>query len=490
MSAPDIGVDIIGRFSGYAGGDPITIVLGAGASQPSGLPSWDEFAIRSIIASGLLESYELAQAFVMRQDPGIILESAKLASGDRWDDVLGSALFGAGTQPLYPSPLHKAAVDLYMKHKQTTNLCTLNYDEILEEEILLREPGDVLINIGENHTDPDDQAGSELDSDDLEDGVQGIRSVVHHRHGVYHEGKGHSMIVGMSDYAELMAKRDSWQRAFLGQAVDNGWLLLAGTSYRDPDMRQWLHEALVEQEPQHAPLVTLARQSLQVSKRRFDLLSDALRAQWEAIGLSAILVQDLADIATVIGELDWMGKPGYRTPQERARHAWNTLDRHFEALQHEFARQLEDDERHIQEAMGVAAHRATLWISDGRGKLVKWCSSGGINTRKESLRKVPTGHDSVSIAGEVLATEEVAVKDVLRSKQLDPKWQSVLAIPVKVTDGKSPGFAYAVVSFGLSPRARRILRKEAKWSAAVTALQREWEIRLSDYAFGVEEGRI
>lgn len=75
MSAPDIDRIVMESFAALAGDAHLTVVLGAGASAPSGLPTWDEFSTRLAVLSGLVETMEAAEVLLGKQDPTIVLEA-------------------------------------------------------------------------------------------------------------------------------------------------------------------------------------------------------------------------------------------------------------------------------------------------------------------------------------------------------------------------------------------------------------------------------
>lgn len=461
MSAPDIDAAIIDQFSALAGDAHLTIILGAGASAPSGLPQWDEFATRLATSSGLVATEDDARTLLSKQDHTIVLEAARVSARDRWPAMLGAALFGDdGVRPV-PSPLHLAAAAHHAQTPHSTTLATLNFDTLLEDAVLSAEDG---VTVG-------------LDGED-EPGVP----TVHHLHGVVFEDDAIQAVVGYRDYAELVSDSAAWQRRFLSRALRRGPILLAGTSYRDPDIRHWLHVILRDERPQHTAMVTIAREGLGLARETFDAIDHALAAEWESIGLTALAMQDLTDVAIVIRELQHVGSPGYRAPQERVREMWSAHGRRFAQLQREYSRELAQDAMRVAEVVGVAAHRATLWLADGEGGLARWASDSHEYTSAEGLKRVPTGHDSPWIAGEALAAEEVKLKDVDRLDGVSPTWQSVLAVPIFVADGHLPELSAAVVTFGLEDDASPLLDREDAWSSVVERLSKDWGSRLSAVA--------
>jgi hypothetical protein len=77
VSAPDIDGALIEKFAELAVDAHLTLLLGAGASAPSGLPTWDEFAQRLLLLSGVVKSRDAAETLLGKQDPTIALEAAR-----------------------------------------------------------------------------------------------------------------------------------------------------------------------------------------------------------------------------------------------------------------------------------------------------------------------------------------------------------------------------------------------------------------------------
>lgn len=452
------------NFEALAGDSHLTILLGAGASASVGLPTWDEFANRVALASGIVPSQEAGALLIEKQDPMIVLEAARQRSGANWASILSESLYGrGGMEPEVPSSLQLAAAGHFLASDGRTTLATLNFDLLLESA-LLTEGTPIVVASTDGGTYPDSP-------------------VVHHLHGLITRGNAVDAIVGFRDFADLVASDAPWQRNFLQSALERGPLLIAGTSYRDPDIRHWLHVIGRDTPPAHPALVTLVREGLELSRDDFDALSDALVAEWDAIGLRALTLHDLADVALVIRELRHTHEAGYATPSERAAQVWLQHRRRFGELQRSYSDQLAADTKEVADTLGVAAHRGTLWLADGSGRLARWASEGSLYSGLRHLKRVPSGHDSPWIAGEAIGAEEVKLKDVARESRVSPTWRSVLALPVFVGDGIHPDFASAVLTFGLSQSSIQVLEKQGSWQNLIQELASAWGTRLSTVAF-------
>jgi len=439
-----------------------TILLGAGASTTSGLPDWDTFATRLLLQSGSVLEEETAKLLLSRQDPLIVVEAARVAFADKWEPKLRNALYD-GVSSLDPSPLHLAAVGHFLAgNGEDSSLVTLNFDILLEEAIQ-RETGTDAIAVvdAEPHTNA---------------------HAVHHLHGVITPTRTESVILTLSDFTSLIADNNSWQSDYFHSALARGALIIAGTSYRDPDVRQWLHAAVHHHQADHSAFVLLAREGFAVSKEDFERLKIALSNQWKAVGLTPVLLQDHSDAAQIIRELRHYHGEHYQPPQERTMEVWHRHAESFDELQLKYVERLEVGAATMKEALDVSKLNLTLWLSNGEGRLARWAAQDRVYRDFDALRTVETGHDSPWIAGRALGADALLFQDL--DHDGTKQWKSVLAIPVPIRHPTFPTLSGAVLTIGLPDAASRFESSHLIWGLPLAKLADELGSFLSSVAFG------
>ncbi|AZZ53480.1 hypothetical protein C1I64_16520 [Rathayibacter festucae DSM 15932] len=455
VSAPDLNADVLAPFRDSGIDRHVTLLLGAGASTSSGLPGWDELAVRLLLKSGAVRSETAAQELVQRQDPLLVAEAAK-STLNRWDQGVRAALY-QGLQDLSPSSLHLAAAGHALAGgTDETTVATLNFDVLLEDAV-----------------DIEGTAEGRVD-----DEVSSTAYVVHHLHGIASPSRSEGVVLTLSDYNELLGDQDCWQQRLLTKAAQDGAIVIAGTSYRDPDVRRWLHVALADSPNGNAALVLLARQAFGVSRERFDEIKSALAGQWRAAGLQPILLEDFTDAAQIIRELRHLHRPRYRSPQQRATALWDLHVDGFDVRQPEYSDALDDDARSLRDAFDVEQLGVSLWLADGAGSVGRYASQDRTYRAATDIRRVPSGHDSAWVAGRTLGAESIVFQN------LDPagttRWGTVLALPIRVSFEGLPDIATAVLSVGLPGTAEAFSTSKAMWFDQVLDIANAWSERLSD----------
>lgn len=436
MSAADLDAETIDALRPLAV-DRLSVLLGAGASAGAGLPGWDALAQRLLLESGVADSEEEAAAFLARQDAMLAAEAAKASATD-FPSALRKALYGDGDEP-EPAVLHLAAGALSASRDPgMVQLHTLNFDRLLG--VALRRALD--------------ESGSKAVVHERAESAQGpVGSyVVNHLHGILPADpvpSSRGIVLTLGDFVELGAQPHPWQVSALQDSVQKGPLVLAGTSYRDPDIRQWLNDV----ERDHEVVVLLAREALGLDRTTFDRLKPALEAQWQAIGVRPITLHDHADAAQALRELLYLNLADYRSPRDRAREIWDAQQVHFADRQLEHNRQLQTDLDRLRTHLGPEAN-LTLWLADGSGQLARWAAPDRVYVDPARLRHVDVGFDSAWVAGQCLGRDDLLAVDLEGPRGPTQRWRSVVAAPIAVQVDGGPAFSSAVLTFGqpASPR--------------------------------------
>ncbi|MDO5866208.1 MULTISPECIES: SIR2 family protein [Paenarthrobacter] len=463
MSGADIDNQVMSVLRDLDTKDHFSILLGAGASAGVGLPDWNSLSKRLLILSGAIDDDQTATAFLAAQDPALAAEAAKSSSA-KWDDTLIDALYGGSVDEPEPGALHLAAAALALQHPPgAVELFTLNFDLLIERAIeeVADEVGKTVSLFTRTKGMP---RGKPSDFE------------VHHLHGaldpITREAK--DIVLTLSEFSALVVEQHPWQATALDNALQRGPLILAGTSYRDADIRSWLHG--LSTATKDRVVVFLARQGLGLNKTQFEKVQEALEQQWVAIGVQPVITQDYADAAQALKELPHLEATDYLPPRQRSRNLWESCLADFEALQIQHSAILESHLEDLINAVGAPAN-LVLWLCDGDSSAVRWSAPDRIYKDPGSLRKVPTGHDSPWIVGKCLGSNEVMAEDLNELSDSVRRWKHVIALPITVERDGGPAFTYAAITAALSEPPEASLLDA--WLSALGIIAGDWSDRLS-----------
>lgn len=464
MSTLEISAEFAAVLAELGAASRVSLLLGAGASAAADLPLWAPMVENLLVLSGAVSTPEAAAGLLARQDPLLAAEAALAGRDSRERSrLLYEALYGTlnpseAQDGFTSSALHNTIADLVANRPGALDLLTLNVDDLLEEAL-----GSRGLPYYSRHSAVPPDAPSAV--------------TVHHLHGLLPRADpdgGTGLVFALSDYTALAGDVDAWQRAELNSRLQHGPLLLVSTSYNDLDIRQWL-AAL----PKHHPLhVLVPRQALGLDPDQFAAVRPALVAQWEQIGVNALLVDDYSDTAQVLRELPHAGGPDYLSPHERSGRLWAAHQREFDSWQADDAAQLAADLATLSAAIGSDGN-LTLWLADGTGGLVRWSSPDRTYVSADRLRRIEGRHDSAWLAAQAFCQDGEVVDTKVRQDS-DPltetrRWRSVAALGVRVELPGGPAGPVAVLS---SASAHDFAGDPDDWADALRALAGQWAARL------------
>lgn len=285
-----------------AAADDITIVVGAGTSVESGLPTWPALLERLLcrVADGIGLSATDASSFAewtVRADgltgAGAV---AKVLLGGDFPAALRTALYEGGGDDLAAGEMARAVARLRLAFEGTpSELVTTNYDPLamLAVREALSASGRPV------RTRPKVRVVAS-DSPQRDGEI-----VVRHAHGYLPpEGspKG-TVVLSEADY-HLMQDPRSWQEDYFRQRLTDSTCLFVGSSLTDPNLLRYLWRT--GGAPRH--VAVFARQQ---HAERYERLPRAVAAaretaaarRWDAMGVVPLLVDHYAQIAQVVSEI-------------------------------------------------------------------------------------------------------------------------------------------------------------------------------------------
>lgn len=264
----------------------LTLMLGAGVSRDSKLPSWPELVVQlteeimtttelsdvknHLLASSLTEIRKVR--FLESQARAFRLVIRDCLYKDYNDDSVNSVL--------------DAVVDYISAEiaaNRTQKIITYNFDDLLERK---------LGRIGHR------EKISPIYSDETCRSAKSLIQIYHPHGYIPHDGSLDELLQSMLVFSELQYhteyfNQDSWNGLVQTQALTQSTCLFIGMSLSDPNIRRLLDRSRRMGELNHV-----------VIKRRGDKLSDfLLQSDFESLGVRTLWVDDYDEISTILGSI-------------------------------------------------------------------------------------------------------------------------------------------------------------------------------------------
>lgn len=282
------------------------MVVGAGASVESGLPSWRELLVRLLTdvgrQAGAPEDSETGQPGVSAFCDWTLANEGLLGAGAVADAAFGSQLPREVRKHLYaqsgpapqPGPLTLGVARLKELWGEHCEVVTTNYDDLLERAFVV---------VG----------GGKLADISLCAAGRRRERVVRHLHGLVTPRRtGGNLVLSEADYHRMQG--GGWQEKFVQERLEVSTCLFVGASMTDPNLLRYLYRAHAER--RH--VVVLPRQADAWTYRR-DLLpgvrearETAVLRRWRRMGVEPLQPDYYNQVAQFVGEVALLRELGGR----------------------------------------------------------------------------------------------------------------------------------------------------------------------------------
>lgn len=452
----------------------LTVLVGAGASVPSGLPDWPDLIVRLLIQRGLIDDETVARSIVAAQDVRIAAQAVFPSDVNQAERAAAVrlALWGDSTDAV-PSSLHRAVARLVRRRPPgAVQLLTLNYDDLLERALI------------DDATDHGDQARTTAPR--FDDEIPDADDVVEHLHGVLPRDETDQygeIVLTQADYNNA-ASGGTWRDDSIDRALDDdGLLVLVGTSLIDPNLLRWT--ARLEQHHHAADRVIalLPRQAYGYPAGVWDRAGDLLRSQWADLGVTAVLLDSFADVGRCIDLIDSSLEP-IVVAQSVLGGAHSNFENFQEIapdlLQHQLAR--------LTGYSGEFAN-LTLWLLDPTlSFLQRWAAHDRRFLLRGNLRRIEAEWDHPRVASLAFTTPEHGYALTSSDAHADSRehyttgrWGTIAAAVVTSTPEK-PTVPVGVLTVATAAEFEQA--EQADLVEALTLLAAEWTDTLSNLAPG------
>lgn len=293
---------LVERFSEAS---DVTLLVGAGASMESDLPSWPRL-IENLLATvaeqrGELSTAELQRTWVertIRRDnllgAGAVVEAM---STEPLDKLIPGQLYGGDDASRYvPGPIANQVAHLRDCFGDRLEILTTNYDDLIEEALIEREI--VPASRVRSYTQHRRRATRARDT-----------VGVIHLHGLAGRRGQPRKIVLTEEHYQRMQKGRCWQERLVTRRLERSPCLFVGMSLADPNLIRYLYGQRRSSEHDHAAIFVRQGEPDSPPEVRLELERSAAK-RWARCGVEAIFVDHFADAAQLLYEIAYRKRVG------------------------------------------------------------------------------------------------------------------------------------------------------------------------------------
>jgi hypothetical protein len=445
QAAFDFGSDqVVRAIRELAEADALTVVVGAGASMESGLPSWPTLLERLLLplakAQGLSKPLD-QQAFIhwLLEREGLVGAAviAEAALGEAFLKELREALYRGIPTPA-PGPTARAIARLRRQcFDADAELVTTNYDDLLELALRSSNQPD----------EPPLEVISLVDASEPETGTTPVR----HLHGLMtpkvHEG---TVVLSEAHY-HRMQDGQHWQEQFMADRLRSSSCLFIGTSLNDPNLLRYLYR---QEGTARSHVACFARQQDAIYYDRATRTAALAREKiaslrWEEAGTSALRMDHFWEIAQLVWEVSLARQQGvdYEPYPLRAQQWQSAIARSvltkgklFAEIQDSMQGFLDDIAAWVKDRLedaNLTSRRerlgCSLWVyRPSSGSLTNWFSSDRAWRNPGTLSPVKADWRTNLTATRAFCEGRIVWDDT--SSQAATRWNYVVGVPLYLED--------------------------------------------------------
>ncbi len=422
----------------------LSLVVGAGASMEAGLLSWEQLVAsllrRAVQSRGLFDTSDADamrrwETEAARDGPlGAAAIFEALTDEDVRDQWIHDALFSEGTPGDFaPGAISRQIPRLYEAFGDRLRVMTMNYDDLVEQAFRESEVAEPVALATADQRHP------------------GGTFPIHHLHGYFgrDDGPRGDIVLSEADY-QRMQQRSAWQEDLVRTALRDSTVVFVGTSMVDPNLIRYLHG--VEQGASAACFAVFVRQGsygVEVPPAGIpEAREEALRARWQALGVTPVFVDHFVDVAQVLHEIARRRQlgSGYVALPERARGWVDTVRRDILGAEEaeRFSRTQRTLVNELQASLDAAVSAAetlgagewgeklalSLWLVDADGEhLTNWATTDRIHLDPDTVEPVPISEHArwVAVRSYCHGTALGESRDVYASR-----WHFIKGMPLVV----------------------------------------------------------
>ncbi len=430
------------------GADELTVVLGAGSSMESGLPSWAHLVV-DLLRDGArkngltpTEADEFVDWTLQLDDfpraGGVALELL----GDGFVEALHRRLYATSRNPLPGQSAKAVAAMVVSNHGRSASprLVTTNYDLLLKAAL-------------EEAVDGVDGMDTYVETFDDDTTAPPGCIAVRHLHGTVApsgESTG-SIVLSDRDY-DTMQDGSSWQEQFMSRCLADSTCLFVGSSLTDPNLVRWLHRSSETDGATHRAVFTRQQDSRLYEDSRpkvVELREIAQRSKWASARVESLNFDYYSQAAQFLWEVVDLQTSGdnYRNLPDRLA-GWRDRiraemlprsTRRFAARQDELREVLavlvsdlrSELAEHGVRPIGDEKIQASLWMLDPKtNSLMNIGSSDRAWRERGTLRPERIRWSSDFIATQAFCTGSVVERST--TQYAATRWNHVVGFPLYV----------------------------------------------------------